>query len=140
MTSLSLRNACGALSVILLCVLVSGCDQVLKRLVEFPESKVGEKNRSSTSELKAKEVSENKDESTPTSQNAVNEDWLREGSALRTRVSKSHKSPFDPAGPTVTSDETLSTPFTLSLDQEFDVGNGLIFDMRPNLPEIRQSK
>ena len=30
--------------------------------------------------------------------------------------------------------------FSMNIDKEVDIGNGLIFDMRPNLPEIRRKQ
>ena len=33
-----------------------------------------------------------------------------------------------------------SRPFALQLNKEVDLGNGVIFDMRPELPEVRRSE
>ena len=115
---------------------LSGCDQVVGRISDRGESGSSEESRlqplaqPSTIDpaIGAPPSDETKNRISTTVESRTGE----MGTSAPAHISESLNSKG--------SVKEESRPFALQLNKEVDLGNGVIFDMRPELPEVRRSE
>lgn len=127
--------------VMILFLTTTGCDQVLKRLETSSKSaRSSDETKLDVVGLKKKEASLDSDQTRSLHDRTNDHDQSKENLRLTRETNES----FDTKAPNVVGgvmdSKTPQNSFSMNIDKEVDIGNGLIFDMRPNLPEIRQKQ
>ena len=124
--------------VIILFLTTTGCDQVLKRLET--SSKSARSSYATKLEivgLKKKEASLDSDQTRPLQDRTNDHDQSKENLRLTRETNELSDSKVPNVGEVLMDSKSPQNSFSMNIDKEVDIGNGLIFDMRPNLPEIR---
>lgn len=127
--------------VIILFLTTTGCDQVLKRLETSSKSaSSSDATKLERGGFKEKEVFLDSDQIRQVQGRTNDHNQSKEYPRLsRESNEPSDSKVLDVEG--VLIDRKLpQNSFPMNMDKEVHIGNGLIFDMRPNLPEIRQKQ
>ena len=115
---------------------LSGCDQVVGRISDRGESGSSEESRlqplAQPSTIDPAIGAPPSDETKTRISTTVESRTGEMGTSAPAHISESLNSKG--------SVKEESRPFALQLNKEVDLGNGVIFDMRPELPEVRRSE
>ena len=127
--------------VIILFLTTTGCDQVLKRLETSSRSdSSSDVTKLEVVGLKKKEASLDSDQIRPVQDRTKDHDQSKENLRLTRETNESSDSKVLDVEGVLIDGKLPQNSFSMNMDKEVHIGNGLIFDMRPNLPEIRQGQ
>ena len=127
--------------VIILFLTTTGCDQVLKRLETSSRSdSSSDVTKLEVVGLKKKEASLDSDQIRPVQDRTKDHDQSKENLRLTRETNESSDSKVLDVEGVLIDGKLSQNSFSMNMDKEVHIGNGLIFDMRPNLPEIRQGQ